>query len=118
VPAIALSTNSSVVTAVANDRGWEWVFHRQVEALGAPGDLLIGLSTSGRSENVVRAMKKAKETGIKTVALTGLGGDEFAGEAALSIVVPSRNPQRIQEAHMAVGHIISVLVEEEVARWG
>ena len=118
VAAVALSTNSSVVTAVANDRGWEWVFLRQVEALGKPGDMLFGLSTSGRSENVIRAIAKAKEIGLATVVFTGLGGEELARQADWSIVVPSRDPQRIQEAHVAVGHVICTLVEEEVARWG
>lgn len=118
VAAVALSTNSSVVTAVANDRGWEWVFLRQVEALGKPGDMLFGLSTSGRSENVIRAVAKAKEIGLATVVFTGLGGEELARQADWSIVVPSRDPQRIQEAHVAVGHVICTLVEEEVARWG
>jgi D-sedoheptulose 7-phosphate isomerase len=118
VPAIALSTNSSVVTAVANDRAYEWVFHRQVEAFGRPGDLLIALSTSGRSSNVIRAVEKAGEIGLGVVVFTGLGGEELARLAGSAIIVPSRNPQRIQEVHMAVGHVICALVEEEVASWG
>jgi len=109
--AIALTTDTSFLTANANDFGFEGTFARQVEALGRPGDVLIGISTSGNSTNVVRAISLAREFGLHTVAFTGATGGQLAGLAEVVIRIPSNNPQHIQETHIAIGHIICTLVE-------
>lgn len=109
--ALALTTDTSILTAVANDFRYEEVFARQVEALGCPGDLVIALSTSGNSPNVLEAVKAAKERGIKTIGLAGKEGGKLAREADLAIVVPSHNTARIQEVHITVGHIICAGVD-------
>jgi phosphoheptose isomerase len=114
IPAIALTTDSSLLTAVANDFGFESVFARQVEALGRPGDVLIGISTSGNSENVVRAFAQAKAGRLRTVSLTGESGGTLAPLADISIKVPSSETSHIQEAHIAVGQLIAFLVEDEL----
>lgn len=110
LPAIALTTDTSIISAIANDSSFESVFERQVQALGKPGDALIGISTSGNSSNVVLAVKAAKEARMGTVVLTGSGGC-LAEIADVAIAVPSRNTQYIQEAHLAIEHIICELVE-------
>jgi D-sedoheptulose 7-phosphate isomerase len=112
LPAIALTTNTSILTAVANDYGYEVVFAKQVEALAQKNDIVIGISTSGKAKNVAAAIKQAKKMGIKTVALTGGDGGELAKLADVSLIVPSMVTARIQEAHITVGHIICELVEE------
>ena len=114
MPAIALTTDTSLITAVANDFGFEGVFARQVEALGREGDVLIGISTSGSSENVVRAFEQAKAQGLRTIALTGESGGELAPKADIEIKVPSEETSHIQEAHIAVGQLIAFLVEDEL----
>ena len=111
LPAIALTTDTSFLTAFANDCGFDGLFERQVQALGRPGDVLIAISTSGTSLNVIRAVEAAEALGMSTVALTGSGGDLLAGKAAVSICVPSDNTQYIQESHLAVEHIVCDLVE-------
>lgn len=111
LPALALTVNASLLTAVPNDSSFERVFVRQVEALGQPGDTLIALSTSGRSANVNAAVLAARERGMHTIALTGRGGGELAAIADLSIVVPADNTQRIQEGHITIGHILCDIVE-------
>jgi phosphoheptose isomerase len=108
--AIALTTDTSFLTAFANDCGFDGVFERQVEALGKPGDVLIGISTSGNSPNVVRAVEVAKKTGLHTVVLTGQGGG-LTAIAEVAIAVPSTNTQHIQEAHLTIEHILCYLVE-------
>jgi D-sedoheptulose 7-phosphate isomerase len=113
LPAIALTTDTSFLTAFANDFGFERVFERQVHALGRPGDALIGISTSGNSANVIRAVDAAHASGMRTIALTGMGG-RLAGTATLTISVPSDNPQYIQEAHLAIEHIVCDLVEHDL----
>jgi D-sedoheptulose 7-phosphate isomerase len=113
LPAIALTTNSSVVTAIANDYGYEAVFSRQLEALGQKNDLVIGISTSGKAKNVAVGMKQAKKMGLKTIAFTGGDGGELSRLADVALVVPSLVTARIQEAHITVGHIICDLVEKE-----
>ncbi len=110
--AFALTVNSSVVTALANDFGYEKVFSRQIEALGRPGDVLLALSTSGDSANTVEAISSAASLGMKTVAFTGGGGGAMAERADLAIIVPSDDFARVQEVHMTLGHILCGLVEE------
>jgi len=103
-PALALTTDTSLLTAVSNDYGFETVFSRQVEALGQPDDVLIGISTSGNSENVIRAMHQAKTMGMQTIFLTGGEGGTLAKTADISIKVPSDVTARIQEAHIFILH--------------
>ncbi len=109
--AIALTTDSSVLTSIANDFGYDQVFQRQVEALGKPGDLLIGLSTSGASENVCAAMEEARRIGLYGVALTGQDGGRLAELADGVLRVPSTSTARVQEAHIFCGHVLCELVE-------
>ena len=111
LPAIALTTNTSSLTAIANDFGYETVFARQVRAFTKAGDVVIGISTSGGSPNVIRGIREAKECGAVTVAFTGQGG-ELASIADLALRIPSKDTPRIQEAHITAGHIICCLVEE------
>lgn len=110
--AIALTTNTSVLTSLANDYGYEIVFAKQIEALGQKNDIAIGISTSGKAKNVACAIKQAKKMGLKTVALTGGDGGDLAKLADVSLLVPSSITARIQEAHITIGHIICELVEE------
>jgi D-sedoheptulose 7-phosphate isomerase len=112
--ALALSVNTSCVTAVGNDYGFDRVFSRQIEALARPGDVAIGISTSGNSLNVVRAVSVAKNMGVHTVALTGCTGGELKNAADHCICVPSTETARIQECHILIGHIISELVEQTI----
>jgi len=111
IAAIALTTDTSMLTASANDFGFDGVFERQVEALGRPGDVLVGLSTSGGSRNVVRAMRAATDKGLTTIALTGPRGGEVAERATVAITVAGDSVQHVQEAHIAVGHALCLLVE-------
>jgi D-sedoheptulose 7-phosphate isomerase len=114
LPALALSVNSSCVTAIGNDYGYDTVFSRQIEAFGCPGDIAIGISTSGNSASVIRAVTVAKEIGLHTVALTGADGGELLGMVDHCIRVPSSETPRIQECHILIGHIISGIVEENI----
>jgi D-inositol-3-phosphate glycosyltransferase len=119
LPAIALTADSAVMTAWSNDFGFEDVFARQVEALGEPGDVLIGLSTSGRSPNLVRAFEAARRHGLRTVALLGGSGGDILPLADVAVVVPSADTQRIQEVHGVLIHVLTELVERRlVARGG
>jgi len=113
IPAIALTTDTSALTAIGNDFGFEELFARQVEALSLSGDVVIGLSTSGNSENVIRGLKKAREIGAVTVAFTGGTGGRMVEHADFAIVIPSDNTARIQEMHMLIGHILCGVIEEE-----
>lgn len=113
LPAIALTTNTSSLTAIANDYGYEAVFARQLQALVAEGDIVIGISTSGSSPNVLLAMEEAKRRGAITIALTGQGG-KLKELADYVLSVPSTKTARIQEVHITIGHIICHLVEEEI----
>jgi D-sedoheptulose 7-phosphate isomerase len=115
LPAIALTTDTSALTALGNDFGFETVFQRQVEALGQPGDVLIGISTSGNSPNVLEAVKLARKMSLKTVGLTGRGGGALAGAVDQALTVPSDNTQRIQESHIMIGHILCELIEAHFA---
>ncbi|MEW6516986.1 MAG: D-sedoheptulose 7-phosphate isomerase [candidate division FCPU426 bacterium] len=111
--AIALTTDTSALTALANDYGFEKVFSRQVEALGKPGDVLLGLSTSGNSANVLAAMDEARRLKMKVVVFTGQGG-KMAQQADVVLSVASANTMRIQEIHLALGHILCRLIEEQM----
>jgi D-sedoheptulose 7-phosphate isomerase len=110
--AIALSTDTSILTSVGNDYGFEHIFSRQVEALCRPEDLLVGISTSGNSANVLRAIEEGKRIGAKTVAMTGAGGGKLATICDLTLVVPSRVTARVQEAHILIGHILCELIDD------
>jgi|HubBroStandDraft_4_1064222.scaffolds.fasta_scaffold21631_4 D-sedoheptulose 7-phosphate isomerase len=114
LPALALSVNTSCVTAIGNDYGFDLVFSRQLEALAHRGDVAIGISTSGRSPNVLRAMTTAKYMGLHTVGLTGSEGNELVNAVDHCICVPSKETPRIQECHILIGHIISELVEQTI----
>ncbi len=118
LPAIALTTNTSILTAMANDCGYETVFSRQVEALVSEKDVVIAISTSGNSPNVIEAVKAAKKKGARTIGLTGGSGGKLAEVADLVITVPSNDTPRIQEAHITIGHIVCELVERELAGTG
>lgn len=107
----ALHVNTSYLTAVANDYSFDEVFARQVRAMGAKGDVLVGLSTSGNSQNVLRALDAARELGMTTVGLTGEGGGKMKDKCTHLIAIPSQNTARIQELHITLGHVICELVE-------
>ena len=113
LPCVALTTDTSILTACANDFGYEEVFARQVEAIGAADDVLVGISTSGNSANVIRAFEAAASAGMQRLALTGNGGGHIGKmDGVLSIVVPSRSTQHIQEGHITIIHILCELVED------
>jgi len=114
IPAIALTTDTSTLTAGANDLGFDRVFSRQVEALARPGDVAIGITTSGRSPNVLEALRSAREMDVKTVAFTGGDGGELARYADELLIVPSRVTARIQEMHLTFGHMLCGALELEV----
>lgn len=114
LPAIALTTDSSMLTAGGNDIGFENIFARQVEALGAPGDVLLAISTSGKSENVNRAVTEAKRKGMSVVGFLGKDGGTTKGKVDVPIVIPSNDTQRIQEGHITVAHIICGIIENEM----
>ena len=112
IPAIALSTDTSVITAIANDYGYDNVFKRQIEGIANKGDVVIGISTSGSSENVLRAMSKAKELGCKVIGLTGNRPELFEKHADVTISIPSNDTARVQEMHIVIGHILCETVEQ------
>src|SRR5271170_845290 len=114
LPALALSVNSSCVTAIGNDYGFDIVFSRQIEALGKNGDVVIGISTSGNSANVLQAMSTSRRLGIRTVAFTGCAGGKLRSEVDFCLSAPSNETPRIQECHILIGHIISELVEHTI----
>jgi D-sedoheptulose 7-phosphate isomerase len=111
LPAIALTTDTSALTAIGNDYGFDKVFSRQVEALAQQGDLLIGISTSGNSANVLEAYKSGKELGCKILSLTGRDGGSMKGLSDLNIIVPSNTTARIQEMHILIGHILCTALD-------
>jgi len=112
LPALALHANTSAVTAIGNDYGFDLVFARQMEALGKEGDVAVGISTSGNSRNVLRALEVAKSKSIYTVALTGASGGRMKEVADCTINIPSEETPRIQECHILTGHIICEIAEE------
>jgi D-sedoheptulose 7-phosphate isomerase len=110
--ALALTTDTSFITAYANDFGFEGIFQRQVEALGREGDVLIGISTSGNSANVIAAFEAARTAGIKTIGFTGEGGGKLAPLSDMLFAVPSGKTMYIQESHIALGHVLTMAVEQ------
>lgn len=114
LPAIALTTDTSALTCIGNDYGFEHIFARQVEALARKGDAVVGISASGNSENVLRALQKANELGAVTIGLLGNDGGKMKDVVHKAIVVPSDNTARIQEAHITIGHIICEIIEQEL----
>lgn len=116
LPAIALTTDTSILTATANDYSFEKIFTRQIEALAKTGDIAVALSTSGNSPNVIQAIEKAKQLNLKTIALLGKDGGKLKGEADHEIIVKSNDVARIQEAHITILHIIAEIVENETLK--
>jgi len=114
IGAIAITTDSSNITAGGNDIGFENIFSRNVEGIGRKGDVLIGISTSGNSVNVLNALDKAKEIGIKTICFLGGNGGKMKDKCNIPIIVPSSNVQRIQETHIVIGHILCEITEREI----
>ena len=113
LPSIALTTDTSILTAVGNDYGYERVFERQVEALANPGDVIIGISTSGNSKNVILAFEKAREKGAKIIAFTGERDSKMSEMADAALQVPATMTARIQEMHILVGHMICEYIDED-----
>jgi D-sedoheptulose 7-phosphate isomerase len=111
LPALALSTDTSVLTSISNDYGYVDSFAKQIKALGKEGDIAIGISTSGSAANVIKAVKVAKEMGLKTVGLTGNDGGELAKRVDLALIVPSPVTARIQEVHITIGHVICEMAD-------
>jgi phosphoheptose isomerase len=114
IAAIALTTDTSILTAIGNDFGYARVFERQVEALGREGDVILGISTSGNSENVVRALESGRRRQMKSIALIGAAGGKLSGLADLAICIPSDNTQHIQEVHLTLEHLLCMLVEQKL----
>lgn len=114
-PAIALTTDTSALTALGNDYGYAEVFARQVEALARAGDLLIAISTSGGSANVLRAVERARSLGCRTLALTGAGGGELKRLCDVAVVIPSERTSRVQEAHITIGHLWCEMIEANLS---
>jgi D-sedoheptulose 7-phosphate isomerase len=116
LPAIALTTDTSILTAVGNDYGYDRVFVRQLEALGRSGDLAFAITTSGNSPNVLAAVARCRQLGIRTIGLTGRSGGRLKDVVDLPIVIPSEKTSRIQECHIMIGHILCELVDESLGR--
>lgn len=116
LPAVALTADTSCLTAIGNDRGVECLFSRQIEALGKPGDAALALTTSGTSPNIIKALKAAREIGLLTIALTGENGQKIGPLADLLLDVPSCSTPRIQEAHLFILHLLALRLEEAAAR--
>lgn len=114
IPSLALTTDTSNLTAIGNDYGYDHVFSRQLEGMGQSGDIFIGISTSGNSANIIKAFEVAKKKGIMCVALVGRDGGEMAKLADIAIVVPSDSTPRIQESHILIGHILCDIIEKEI----
>lgn len=112
LPAIALNTDMAVITSIANDYDFSDIFVRQLKALGSEGDMVFAISTSGNSQNVIKALEVAKKKKLKTVLLTGSKGEKLAAKATYSFVVPSDNTPRVQETHITLGHVLCLMVEE------
>lgn len=114
IPSLALTTDTSALTAIGNDYGYDKVFSRQLFGMGVKGDIFFGISTSGNSKNIINAFEVAKEKSITSVALVGKDGGEMAKMADFAIVVPSNSTPRIQESHILIGHIICDIIEKEL----
>jgi D-sedoheptulose 7-phosphate isomerase len=118
IPSLALTTDTSNLTAIGNDYGYDKVFSRQLEGMGNKGDIFIGISTSGNSQNIINAFESAKTKGITTVAFVGKDGGKMAKMADISLVVPSNDTPRIQESHILIGHILCDIIEKELFAQG
>jgi D-sedoheptulose 7-phosphate isomerase len=116
IPALALTVDSSSLTALGNDYGFESIFSRQVEALANPNDAIIGISTSGNSKNIIRALNLAREIGTKTIGFMGNDGGAMKDCVDIGIIVPSNDTARIQEVHITIGHIICEIIEQDLIR--
>ena len=116
IPSIALTTDSSFLTAWSNDTDFDSIFSRQIQGLGEEADVLVGISTSGNSKNVINALKQAKYKNLKTISLTGKTGGDLYGVADVTIKVPSNNTQRIQESHIMIGQILCSLLESYLVK--
>jgi D-sedoheptulose 7-phosphate isomerase len=114
LPAIALTTDTSILTAIGNDYGYDYTFARQIEALGQAGDVFVAISTSGRSKNILRALDAAQQKGVKVIGFTGAGGGDMADRCAICFKVPSDETPRIQEGHEFIGHLLCALIETEI----
>jgi len=114
IPSLALTTDTSNLTAIGNDYGYDHVFSRQLEGMGQENDIFIGISTSGNSVNILKAFESAKKKNIMTVALTGRDGGEMAKLADIALIVPSEDTPRIQESHILIGHILCDIIEQEI----
>ncbi|MCL2414302.1 MAG: D-sedoheptulose 7-phosphate isomerase [Bacteroidales bacterium] len=114
IPSIALTTDTSIITAIGNDYGFNKLFARQVQAQGIKGDVFIGISTSGNAENIIEALTTCRENKITTIGLTGAAGGKMAELCDICIKIPSNETPRIQESHILIGHIICCIVEEEI----
>ena len=114
IPAISLTTDTSILTAISNDYGYEKVFARQIQAQGQQGDVFIGISTSGNSPNIIEALRACKEKGIKTIGFTGMGKGKMVEMCDICLEVPSLETPRIQESHILIGHILCYLVEDQL----
>jgi D-sedoheptulose 7-phosphate isomerase len=114
LPAIALTTDTSIITSIANDTAFVEIFSKQIKALGREGDVAMGITTSGTSPNVIRAFEVAKELGLKTVALTGGDGGSVSKITDVALIVPSTSTPRVQEAHILIGHILCEMVEHQL----
>ena len=114
LPALALTTDSSVITSIANDYGFETIFSRQISSIGTKNDVFIAITTSGSSPNIINALKTARECGIKTIMLTGSKGASYSDLCDFCIAIPSSDTPRIQEAHILTGHILCSVIEKEL----
>lgn len=114
IPSLALTTDTSNLTAIGNDYGYDKVFSRQLEGMAQEGDLFIGISTSGNSQNIINAFESAKDRGVTTVALVGRDGGKMAQMADFAIIIPSSATPRIQESHILIGHILCDIIEKEL----
>ena len=114
IPAIALTTDTSIITAVGNDYGFDQIFARQIGSLGCEGDIVVAISTSGNSKNIIEALKASKKNKMKSIGLLGCGGGQIKQLVDIPIVVPSSNTPRIQEAHITIGHVICEEIEKEL----
>lgn len=114
LPAIALTTDTSLLTAISNDRHFDYVFARQIQAIGRKGDVALAISTSGNSPNVIAAVEQARAMGITTIGLLGAGGGKMAALVDLALIVPNGETPRIQEVHITISHIICQLIEDEL----
>ena len=114
--AIALTTDTSIITSISNDYGYEYIFSRQIEGIGEKGDIAFAYSTSGNSVNVINGLRKAKQIGLSTIGFSGIKGGDMKKYCDLIINIPSNSVPRIQEGHLLLGHIICQIVEEEITK--